>query len=67
MSTGVNVATIKDRNNSDCDIKEGKISTGKIIPTNKLFEKSGIGNKRKPPIRPATIEKYAVFSLRFLL
>ena len=67
MSAGINVATIKDRNNSDWDIKEGKTSTGKIIPTNKLFEKSGIGNKRKPAIKPTMMEKYADFSSSFLL
>ena len=40
---------------------------GKIIPTNKLFEKSGEGNIKKPPINPIKIEIYAVFSLMFLL
>ena len=67
MDLPTNVATIKDTNNSDWDIKEGKKSTGKIIPTNKLFEKSGIGNKRKPDIKPTMIERYAVFSSNFLL
>ena len=44
-----------------------KYLLGKIIPTNKLFEKSGAGNKRNPPINPIIIEIYAVFSFNFLL
>ena len=42
----------------------GKKSSGKIIPTNRLFEKSGDGNKRKPAISPTIIDKYAVFSVK---
>ena len=45
----------------------GKKSAGKIIPTNRLFEKSGDGNKRKPAISPTIIDKYAVFSVKCLL
>ena len=45
----------------------GKKSAGKIIPTNKLLEKSGDGNKRKPTINPTIIDKYAVFSVKRLL
>ena len=30
---------------------------GSIIPTSKLFEKSGVGNKRNPPTSPRIIEK----------
>ena len=35
----------------------GNNSVGRIIPTSKLFEKSGAGNKRNPPINPKIIEK----------
>ena len=45
----------------------GKKAAGKIIPTNRLFEKSGDGNKRKPVINPTIIDKYAVFSVKCLL
>ncbi len=65
--TGKNVAIKNDKNNSDCEINLGNNSTGKITPTNKLFEKSGLGNKRKPPISPTIIEIYAVFSFNCLL
>ncbi len=34
------------------------------MPINKLFEKSGVGNNNRPPIRPTIIEIYAVFSLK---
>ena len=67
MAAGKNVAVKKDKNNSDCETNLGNISTGKIIPTNKLFEKSGTGNKRNPPINPRIIAIYAVFSLICLL
>ena len=53
---GTNVATTKDRNNNDCDTNTGNNSVGNIIPTNKLLEKSGVGNKRNPPIRPIMID-----------
>ena len=45
----------------------GKKSAGKIIPTNRLFEKSGDGNKRKPIINPTIMDKHAVFSVKRLL
>ena len=64
---GPTVAIKKDRNNNDCETKAGKNSAGNIIPTNKLFEKSGEGNKRNPQTRPIIIEIYAVFSFSFLL
>ena len=53
---GTNVATTKDKNNNDCDTNAGNNSVGNIIPTNKLLEKSGVGNKRNPPIKPVMIE-----------
>ena len=56
MVAGTNVATTKDRNNNDCDTNTGNNSVGNIIPTNKLLEKSGVGNKRNPPIRPIMID-----------
>ena len=55
MPTGANVAIKKDKKSSDCDTNAGNNSTGSIIPTSKLFEKSGAGNKRNPPIRPIII------------
>ena len=53
---GKNVAIIKDKNNSDCEIKGTNNSFGIRIPTSKLFEKSGVGNIKKPPINPNIIE-----------
>ena len=67
MAAGKNVADKKDKNNSDCEKNLGNISRGKIIPTSKLFEKSGAGNKRNPAINPAIIDIYAVFSFSCLL
>ena len=52
---GRNVATKKDKNNNDCDTNAGNRSVGSIIPTNKLLEKSGAGNKRNPPTKPTII------------
>ena len=49
------VAARKDINNNDCETKTGNKSTGKIIPTSKLFEKSGMGNKRNPTINPIIV------------
>ena len=56
MRNGKKVATTKDKNNNDWDTKHVNISWGNIIPTSKLFEKSGVGNNKKPPIRPMIIE-----------
>ena len=67
IATGANVAVKKDRNSNDCNMNVGKKSAGKIIPINRLFEKSGDGNKRKPIINPIIIDKYAVFSVKRLL
>ena len=67
IAAGENVAIKNDKNNSDCETNAGNISEGRIIPTNKLFEKSGTGNKRNPPINPTIIDIYAVFSFNFLL
>ena len=53
---GKNVAIKKDRNNCDCLINTGNNSSGRIMPTNKLLEKSGTGNKRNPPINPRIID-----------
>ena len=61
------VAARKDINNNDCETKTGNKSTGKIIPTSKLLEKSGMGNKRNPTIKPIIIDLYAVFSFNLLL
>ena len=45
----------------------GNNSIGNKKPTKMLFEKSGAGNKRNPPINPTIIDIYAVFSFNFLL
>ena len=66
-SAGDAVATKKDRNSNDCEKKSGNKCVGIIIPTNKLFEKSGLGKRRRPPINPIMIDMYAVFSFRCLL
>ena len=67
MKNGRKVATAKDKNNNDWETKGANNSFGSNIPTSKLFEKSGEGNIKKPPINPIIIEIYAVFSLIFLL
>ena len=46
--------TINEENNKDCEIKSGNIFVGKIIPANIDFEKSVLGNKSKPIIKPNT-------------
>ena len=56
MKKGRKVATTKDKNNNDCEIKDANNSLGKRIPTNTLFEKSGVGNIKKPPTKPMIIE-----------
>ena len=66
-NSGKKVATTKDKNNNDCATNGPKSSLGISIPTNKLLEKSGDGNIKKPPINPIIIDIYAVFSLIFLL
>ena len=63
---GKNVAITKEQNSKDWETNIGKKSTGNIIPTRIDFEKSGLGNKRIPPIKPTIIETYAFFSLNFL-
>ena len=50
ISTGINVAEKNDKNNNDCEIILGKKSIGNKVPTNKLLEKSGKGNRSKPAI-----------------
>ena len=63
MQNGKKVATVNDKNNKDWETKGENISLGIKIPINKLFEKSGVGNNKKPPTSPTIIEIYAVFSL----
>ena len=53
---GKKVAKTKDKNNSDCEINGANTSFDIKIPTNKLLEKSGKGNSRKPPINPINID-----------
>ena len=53
---GKNVATTKEQNSKDWETNIGKKSTGNIIPTRIDFEKSGLGNKRIPPIKPTKID-----------
>ena len=57
---GVNVAVKNVKNNNELDKKFGKKSFERIMPTSKLLEKSGTGNKRNPTINPIIIEMYAV-------
>ena len=57
---------IKDKNNNDWDIKGLNISFDNKTPTNKLLEKSGEGNNKKPAISPIMIDIYAVFSFILL-
>ena len=45
-----------DKNNNDWLINGVNISPGKSNPTNKLFEKSGKGNIKKPLIKPNKID-----------
>ena len=66
VKMGKNVATTKEQNSKDWETNIGKKSIGNIIPTRIDFEKSGLGNKRIPPIKPTIIETYAFFSLNFL-
>ena len=66
VKIGKNVATTKEQNSKDWETNIGKKSIGNIIPTKIDFEKSGLGNKRIPPIKPTIIETYAFFSLNFL-
>ena len=54
---GKKVATRKDKNNKDWATKGEKYSLGKNTPTNKLLEKSGNGNIKKPESKPIIIEK----------
>ena len=61
------MAIKNDKNNNDCEIIPGKRSIEKKRPINKLLEKSGDGNKRNPAIKPIIIDKYAFFSVKFLL
>ena len=56
MIAGKKVAIKKDKNNKDWATKDENKSVGKIIPTNKLFEKSGNGNIKIPATRPIIIE-----------
>ena len=56
MKNGRKVATIKDKNNNDWVTKGPKNSFGIKIPTNRLFEKSGVGNIKNPLINPTRIE-----------
>ena len=66
VKMGKNVATIKEKNSKDWETNTGKKSIGNIIPTRIDFEKSGLGNKRIPPINPIIIATYAFFSVNFL-
>ena len=66
VKMGKNVATRKEQNSKDWETNAGKKSIGSNIPTRIDFEKSGLGNKRIPPINPTIIDTYAFFSLNFL-
>tara|TARA_B100001250_G_C19233625_1_gene543367 strand:- start:70 stop:267 length:198 start_codon:yes stop_codon:yes gene_type:complete len=62
---GKSVATINEQNSKDCVIKDGNISIGKIMPTNKDLEKSGTGNNNNPANKPIVIDIYEFFSFSF--
>ena len=66
VKIGKNVATINEQKSKDWDTNIGKKSIGSIIPIKIDFEKSGLGNKRIPPINPTIIATYAFFSVNFL-
>ena len=66
VKIGKNVATINEQKSKDWETNIGKKSWGNIIPTRIDFEKSGLGNKRIPPINPTIIAIYAFFSVNFL-
>ena len=66
VKIGKNVATINEQKSKDWETNIGKKSWGNIIPTIIDFEKSGLGNKRIPPINPTIIATYAFFSVNFL-
>ena len=53
---GSKVATRKDKNNNDWEIKGVINSLGIKIPISKLFEKSGEGKNKIPLINPIIIE-----------
>ena len=67
MNIGKNVANKNDKKSKDCAINEGKLLTGNKIPIKIDLEKSGLGNNIKPTNNPIKIDKYAFFSLSFLL
>ena len=56
VKTGRNVATKKEKNSKDWEIIDGKKSVGKIIPMSIDLEKSGLGNKSKPVVKPTIID-----------
>ena len=66
VKIGKNVATINEQKSKDWETNIGKKSRGNIIPTRIDFEKSGLGNKRIPPINPTIIATYAFFSVNLL-
>ena len=66
VKIGKNVATINEQKSKDWETNIGKKSKGNIIQTKIDFEKSGLGNKRIPPINPTIIATYAFFSVNFL-
>ena len=56
MKNGRKVATKNDKNNKDWEMKGVKDSLEIKIPNNKLFEKSGDGKIKIPPINPTIME-----------
>ena len=53
---GDKVATRNEQNNNDCDTNNGAKLVGNIIPNNIDFEKSGLGKRSNPQIKPIIIE-----------
>tara|TARA_B100000482_G_C12379370_1_gene208370 strand:- start:188 stop:361 length:174 start_codon:yes stop_codon:yes gene_type:complete len=56
VSIGKKVAIKNDKNSNDCDKNTGKLLIGNNIPIIIDFEKSGKGNKSKPPTKPNKID-----------
>tara|TARA_Y100000590_G_C15420550_1_gene901225 strand:- start:20 stop:223 length:204 start_codon:yes stop_codon:yes gene_type:complete len=67
VNIGKKVANTNDKKSKDCDINKGKLLMGNKIPIKIDLEKSGLGNITKPTNNPIKIDKYAFFSLSFLL
>ena len=57
VNRGRKVAIKKEQKSKDLEINVGKRLDGNKIPTNNDLEKSGVGKKSNPAIKPIIIEK----------